>query len=111
MESFNEKLNCQEVRMACYAKLLLCQAERGESLLDGNRLKLSPEDEHEWRRDLPEAIEAQYTLLDRGGLPVPMTLENVRRLKTLQMKNANFGALCRDRQCRQSSEGDGMGGG
>ena len=57
-------------------------------LLNGNRLKSSPEDEREWRRDLPVAIEAQYTPLDRGELPAPMTLENVRRLKTLHVKNA-----------------------
>ena len=89
-------LNMIEQRMAFYAKLL-----------NGNRLKLSPEDEREWRRDLPKAIEAQYTLLDRGELPVPMTLENVRRLKTLQMKNENFGALCREWERGQSSEGHG----
>ena len=89
-------LNMIEKRMAFYAKLL-----------NGNRLKLSPEDEHEWRRDLPVAIEAQYTLLDRGGLPVPMTLENVRRLKTLQMKNENFGALRREWERGQGSEGHG----
>ena len=87
-----------EKRMAFYAKLL-----------NGNRLKLSPENEHEWRRDLPKAIEAQHTLLDRGGLPVPMTLSNVRYLKTLLMKNENFGAIFREWERGQSSEGDGMG--
>ena len=91
-------LNMIEKRMAFYAKLL-----------NGNRLKLSPEDEHEWRRDLPVAIETQYAELDRGELPVPMTLENVRRLKTLQMKNENFGAIFRQWERGQGSEGDGMG--
>ena len=89
-------LNMIEKRMAFYAKLL-----------NGNRLKLSPEDEHEWRRDLPVAIEAQYTLLDRGELPVPMTLENVRRLKTLQMKNENFGVVLGQWEPGQGSEGHG----
>ena len=85
-----------EKHMAFYAKLL-----------NGNRLKLSPEDEREWRRDLPVAIEAQYTLLDRGELPVQMTLENVRRLKTLQMKNENFGVVRGQWERGQGSEGHG----
>ena len=89
-------LNMIEQSMAFYAKLL-----------NGNRLKLSPEDEREWRRDLPEAIEAQYAELDRGELPVPMTLENVRRLKTLQMKNENFGVVLGQWERGQGSEGHG----
>ena len=66
-----------EQRMAFYAKLLK----------DG-QLTLSDEDAEEWRRDLPAAIRAQHSILDRGGLPVAMTLANVRRLKTLALKNA-----------------------
>ena len=61
-----------ERRMAFYAKILK----------DG-RLTLNEEDAEEWRRDLPAAIRAQHSILDRGGLPVVMTLANVRRLKTL----------------------------
>ena len=91
-------LNTIEKRMAFYAKLL-----------NGNRLKLSPEDEREWRRDFPEAIEAQYAELDRGELPVPMTLENVRRLKTLHVKNAHLGVIFRQWERGQNSEGDGLG--
>ena len=61
-----------ESRMAFYAKILK----------DG-QLMLSEEDAEEWRRDLPAAIRGQYIILDRGELPVAMTLANVRRLKTL----------------------------
>ena len=70
-------LNMIEKRMAFFAKLL-----------DGDRLKLSADEAAEWRRDLPRAIEAQYFLIDKGCLPVPMTLANVRRLKTLDVENA-----------------------
>ena len=65
-------LNMQEKRMAFYAKML-----------EGDKLKLSRREAAEWRRDLPAAVEAQWDLLDRGGLPVPMTLANVRWLKKL----------------------------
>jgi hypothetical protein len=68
------KLTMTERRMAFYAKLL-----------DGDKLKLSETEAEEWRRDLPRAIEAQYFLIDKGCLPAPMTLENVRKLKTLHV--------------------------
>ena len=64
-------LNMTERRMAFYARLL---NTRGE-------LTLNEEDAKEWRRDLPDAIEAQHRLIDRGALPVVMSLENVRTLK------------------------------
>ena len=82
-----------EKRMAFYA-----------SLLDGEVLKLSAEDAAEWRRDLPRAVEAQYMMIDRGALPVPMTLANVRRLKTLHVKNEDFGIVCRHGQCGKCRE-------
>ena len=71
-------LNMLEKRMAFYAKLL-----------EGGGLKLNRREAAEWRRDLPAAVEAQWDLLDRGGLPVPMTLANVRWLKTLAVSKAN----------------------
>jgi len=77
-----------EQRMAFYAKILK----------DG-RLTLNEEEAEEWRRDLPAAIRGQHIILDRGELPVAMTLANVRRLKTLALKNENFGAVQRDGQC------------
>ena len=77
-----------EQRMAFYAKILK----------DG-RLMLSEEEAAEWRRDLPAAIRGQHLLIDRGELPVAMTLANVRRLKTLAFSNENFGAVQRDGQC------------
>jgi hypothetical protein len=67
-----------ERRMAFYA-----------NILDGDQLKLSADEAAEWRRDLPRAIQAQYFLIDKGCLPVRMTLENVRRLKTLDVENEN----------------------
>jgi len=76
------KLTMTERRMAFYAKIL-----------DGDKLKLSEEEAEEWRRDLPRAIQAQHFLIDKGCLPVPMSLDNVRRLKTLDVENANFIAL------------------
>jgi len=88
-----------EQRMAFYAKILK----------DG-RLMLSEEEAAEWRRDLPAAIQGQHIILDRGELPVAMTLANVRRLKTLAIKNENFGALQRDGQCGEGCKGDGDGG-
>ena len=74
-----------EQRMAFYAKILK----------DG-QLMLSAEEAEEWRRDLPAAIRGQHIILDRGELPVAMTLANVRRLKTLAFKNENFGVVQRD---------------
>lgn len=53
--------------MAFYAKILK----------DG-QLTLNEEEAEEWRRDLPAAIRAQHLLLDRGELPVAMTLANVQ---------------------------------
>ena len=85
-----------EQRMAFYAKILK----------DG-QLTLNEEDAEEWRRDLPAAIRGQHFILDRGELPVAMTLANVRRLKTLALKNENFGAVQRDGQCSEGGPGDG----
>ena len=65
-------LSMQETRMAFYAKLL-----------DKGKLTLNHKDAEEWRRDLPHAIEVQYELIDRGHLPIQMTLENVRKLKRM----------------------------
>ena len=64
-------LNMTERRMAFYARILSIDGE----------LTLNEEDAKEWRRDLPDAIEAQHRLIDRGALPVVMSLENVRTLK------------------------------
>ena len=61
-----------EQRMAFYAKLLK----------DG-RLTLNDAEAAEWRRDLPAAIRGQHIILDRGELPVVMSLANVRKLKKL----------------------------
>jgi hypothetical protein len=67
-------LSMTEKRMAFYAKIL-----------DGDKLTLNDKEAQEWRRDLPKAMEAQYLLIDKGCLPAPMTLANVRRLtKTLE---------------------------
>ena len=85
-----------EQRMAFYAKILK----------DG-RLTLNEEDAEEWRRDLPAAIRGQHIILDRGELPVVMTLANVRRLKTLALKNENFGAVQRDGLGGEGGPGDG----
>ena len=74
----NQKpLNSTEKRMAFYANLL----ENGE-------LKLSDEEAEEWRSLLPLAIEAQYFLLDKGELPVQMTLNNVRRLAEFEKRRS-----------------------
>ena len=68
--SQNQKpLNSTEKRMAFYA-----------NLLENGKLKLTDEEAEEWRSLLPLAIEAQYFILDKGGLPQKMTLQNVRRL-------------------------------
>ena len=68
-------LNMVEKRMAFYAQIL-----------DGDKLKLNEEEAGEWRRDLPKAIEAQYAAIDRGCLPIVMTLENIRALKRRGLK-------------------------
>ena len=67
--SQNQKLNSTEKRMSFYA-----------GLLENGKLKLTDEEAEEWRSLLPLAIEAQYFILDKGGLPQKMTLQNVRRL-------------------------------
>ena len=84
-----------EKRMAFYA-----------NILDGEVLKLSVGEAAEWRRDLPKAVEAQYVLLDKGCLPVAMTLDNVRKLKTLDVSNENPRVICWDSECRKGCEGD-----
>ena len=74
----NQKpLNSTEKRMAFYANLL----ENGE-------LKLSDEEAEEWRSLLPLAIEGQYFLLDKGELPVQMTLQNVRKLAEFEKRRS-----------------------
>ena len=88
-----------EQRMASYVKILK----------DG-QLLLNEEDAAEWRRDPPAAIRGQRIILDRGELPVPMTLANVRCLKTLALKNANFGTVQWDGQCGEGGSGDGPSG-
>jgi len=90
-------LTMLEKRMSFYAGLL----DR-----DG-RLKLTDEEVEEWRRDLPKAIEAQYAAIDRGCLPIAMTLENVRRLKTLDVSNENPRAVQWDWECGEGRERDG----
>ena len=69
MKMSQKPLNSTEKRMAFYA-----------DLLDHGKLKLTDEEAEEWRSLLPLAIEAQYFILDKGGLPQKMTLQNVRRL-------------------------------
>ena len=76
-------LSQQEQCMAFYAKIL-----------DKGQLTLNHKEAEEWRRDLPMAVQAQYELIDRGGLPVPMTLANVRKLKTLDVSNETPRAFC-----------------
>ena len=93
-------LNMLEKRMAFYA-----------NILEGQVIKLSAAEAAEWRRDLPRAVQQQYLLIDRGALPVPMTLANCRRLKTLDVKNENFVAVQWDWECGQGSKGDGTRGG
>jgi len=62
-------LSMLEYRMAFYGGLLR----------DG-KLTLSPVEGEEWRAKLPAAIEKQHRILDRGGLPIVMSLANVRVL-------------------------------
>lgn len=91
----NRTLSQVEQRMAFYA-----------GYLKNGKLTLG-DDAEEWLRDLPKAIEGQYICLDRGDLPVKFTMDNLRRLKTLAIKNENFGALQRDGECGKSGDGDG----
>ena len=93
----NMPLTQVESRMAFYAKIL-----------KSGRLTLNDEEAEEWRRDLPAAIRGQHIILDRGELPVAMTLANVRRLKTLAFSNENFGAVQRDGLGREGCKGDGV---
>ena len=69
MKMSQKPLNSTEKRMAFYA-----------NLLENGKLKLTDEEAEEWRSLLPLAIEAQYFILDKGGLPQKMTLQNTRRL-------------------------------
>ena len=69
MKMSQKPLNSTEKRMAFYA-----------NLLENGKLKLTDEEAEEWRSLLPLAIEAQYFILDKGGLPQKMTLPTVRRL-------------------------------
>ena len=68
-------LNSTEKRLGFYA-----------NLVQNGKLKLSDEEAEEWRSLLPLAIEAQYFLLDKGELPVQMTLNNVRRLAEFEKR-------------------------
>ena len=74
--SQNQKpLNSTEKRLGFYA-----------NLLQNGKLKLPDDEAEEWRRLLPMAIEGQYFLLDKGELPVQMTLNNVRRLAEFEKR-------------------------
>ena len=75
MSQDQKPLNSTERRLGSYANLLK----------DG-KLKLSDDEAEEWRSLLPLAIEAQYFLLDKGELPVQMTLNNVRRLAEFEKR-------------------------
>ena len=55
--------------MAWYAKLIR-----------NNKLDLNERDAKEWLEKIQPAIEEQYKILDRGGLPVVLNLKNVRLL-------------------------------
>ena len=55
--------------MAWYAKLI-----------KNGKLDLNEQDAKEWLEKIDTAIEEQYKILDRGGLPVVLNLENVRLL-------------------------------
>ena len=46
-------------------------------ILKDGQFTLNVEDAAEWRRDLPAAKQSQHVPLDRGELPVKMTLPNV----------------------------------
>ena len=70
-------LKSTEKRMAFYA-----------NLLENGKLKLSDDEAEEWRRLLPMAIEGQYFLLDKGELPVQMTLQNVRKLAEFEKRRS-----------------------
>ena len=69
MNQNQKPLNSTEKRMAFYANLLV-----------NGKLQLTDEEAEEWRSLLPLAIEGEYFILDKGGLPQKMTLQNVRRL-------------------------------
>ena len=58
------------------------------SLLSRGVCKLGKDDMKEWRSSLPLAIEGQHLCLDRGDLPVKMTLPNVRALKRIAESEA-----------------------
>ena len=75
MSQNQKQLNSTEKRLAFYA-----------NLLQDGKLKLTEEEAEDWRRLLPLAIEAQYFLLDKGELPIQMTLKNVRRLAEFEKR-------------------------
>jgi hypothetical protein len=75
MSQNQNPLSSTEKRLAFYA-----------NLLENGKLKLTDEEAEEWRSFLPLAIEAQYFLLDKGELPVQMTLNNVRRLAEFEKR-------------------------
>jgi len=58
------------------------------SLLSRGVCKLGKDDMKEWRSSLPLAIEGQHLCLDRGDLPVKMTLPNLRALKRIAESEA-----------------------
>ena len=55
--------------MAWYAKLI-----------KHGKLDLNEQDAKEWLEKIDTAIEEQYKILDRGGLPIVLNLKNVRLL-------------------------------
>ena len=77
MSQSQKPLNSTEKRLAFYAHLL-----------QDSKLKLSDEEAEEWRELLPMAIEGQYFLIDKGELPVQMTLQNVRKLAEFEKRRS-----------------------
>ena len=49
-------------------------------LIRNNKLDLNEQDAKEWLEKIDTAIEEQYKILDRGGLPAVLNLKNVRLL-------------------------------
>jgi len=58
-----------QFRVAWYARLI-----------KNNKLDLNEQDAKEWLEKIDTAIEEQYKILDRGGLPSVFNLKNVRLL-------------------------------
>ena len=58
-----------QFRLAWYARLI-----------KNGKLDLNEQDAKEWLDKIDTAIEEQYKILDRGGLPSVLNLKNVRLL-------------------------------